>query len=51
VMRLEGNGYYCGTCVYDPPSSFGGKPCCVCWPEDPLTSCYCKKEDVEEDEL
>lgn len=35
----------CESCVYNPPSSGDGKPCCMCWPDDPALNCYCKKED------
>lgn len=37
----------CATCVYWPPSSFGGKPCSICNPDDPLTSCYQERADKE----
>lgn len=29
----------CRGCEHAPPSSFGGKPCSVCEPSDPLLSC------------
>lgn len=39
--------YECETCVYYPPSSLDGKPCCMCDTSNPLTSCYCEKEEDE----
>ena len=37
--------WICESCIYFPPSSGDGKPCCVCDPDDPALNCYCKKED------
>lgn len=37
--------YECETCVYYPPSSLDGKPCCFCDTSDPLTNCHCEKEN------
>lgn len=34
----------CETCIYYPPSSFDGKPCCMCDTSDPCLNCYCEKE-------
>ena len=36
--------WICESCVYYPPSSCDGKPCCVCDPNDPALNCYCKDE-------
>lgn len=36
--------WVCESCVHGPPSSFGGKPCAVCNPHDPLLNCYQKRE-------
>ena len=30
----------CADCVYYPPSSTDGKPCCACDPANPLTNCH-----------
>ena len=27
--------YKCDSCIYNPPSSCDGKPCCVCEPDNP----------------
>lgn len=37
--------WICESCVYYPPSSSDGKPCCMCDPENPLLNCYRRKED------
>ena len=34
---------YCDTCVHSPPSSFGGKPCSFCNPDDPMMSSYAQR--------
>lgn len=36
--------WICESCIYYPPSSCDGKPCCVCDPYEPTMNCYCKKE-------
>lgn len=36
----------CDTCVYSPPSSLGGKPCCACDPFDENCNCYEENEDL-----
>ena len=38
----------CDSCVYYPPSSLDGKPCCVCDPYNPLMNAYTKKEDADD---
>lgn len=35
----------CESCVYYPPSSFGGKPCWLCNTNDPLLNRYEKREE------
>lgn len=35
----------CDTCVHYPPSSFGGKPCSMCNPNDPVLDCYQRREE------
>jgi hypothetical protein len=35
----------CESCVHSPTSSFGGKPCAACDPEDDARSC---KQEVEQ---
>lgn len=40
--------YLCNSCVYNPPSSCDGKPCCVCEPDNPLMSAYYPKEDDDD---
>lgn len=35
----------CESCIYYPPSSCDGKPCCMCDVNDPLFNCYCERED------
>ena len=37
----------CETCVHYPPSSFGGKPCSCCNPDDLMTSCWDGKPEKE----
>ena len=32
--------WLCEKCIYYPPSSCDGKPCCVCDPDEPLMSCF-----------
>lgn len=39
--------WICETCIYYPPSSTDGKPCCMCNPDEPLLNSYCRKEDGE----
>lgn len=41
--------WICETCVHYPPSSFDGKPCCMCNPDDPMLNCYQQKENENED--
>lgn len=36
----------CESCIYYPPSSFGGKPCSTCNPEDPICSCYQRRVEI-----
>lgn len=36
----------CETCIHFPASTFGGKPCCTCEPNDPLYSAYEKVENL-----
>lgn len=36
--------WICESCVYYPPSSCDGKPCCMCDTDDPLLNCYCENE-------
>lgn len=36
----------CADCRWSPPSSFGGKPCSHCDTDDPLMSCYQRREDT-----
>lgn len=38
--------WICESCIYYPPSSCDGKPCCVCDPADPALNCYCKNENI-----
>lgn len=40
------NVYECENCIYYPPSSLDGKPCCMCGPNDPLLYCYCERIDI-----
>lgn len=35
----------CETCIYYPPSSFGGKPCCFCETSNPMTNCWERKNE------
>ena len=48
ISTLSAN--LCEGCRYDPPSSFGNKPCSFCVPFDPLCSCYERREIKEETE-
>ena len=34
------NKWRCESCIYYPPSSFGGKPCSYCWEGDPYLDQY-----------
>ena len=34
----------CESCVFYPPSSFGGKPCAHCDTSNPYMNCYHKRE-------
>lgn len=34
----------CESCVFYPPSSFGGKPCSYCDTSNPYMNCYSKRE-------
>ena len=34
----------CESCVFYPPSSFGGKPCAYCDTSNPYMNCYRKRE-------
>jgi hypothetical protein len=36
----------CETCIYYPPSSFGGKPCCMCDTSNPYMNCYSEYEEL-----
>lgn len=36
--------WICESCVYYPPSSCDGKPCCMCDTDDPTLNCYCENE-------
>lgn len=38
----------CETCIYYPPSSLDGKPCCMCDPDEPMMNCYQKKEEEQD---
>ena len=41
VEEILGNeAESCDTCIYNPPSSCDGKPCCFCDTENPLLNCY-----------
>lgn len=42
------NEQSCETCIHYPPSSFGGKPCCVCETSDWRTSCYERRNENAE---
>ena len=46
---MAGEDWICRSCVYYPPSSCDGKPCCVCEPDDELLNCYQEREDLESD--
>lgn len=37
----------CESCIYYPPSSLDGKPCCFCDPTAPLLNCYKRKDDTQ----
>lgn len=37
--------WICESCIYYPPSSCDGKPCCMCDPDDPMLNCYERKEN------
>ena len=32
----KNSDWICESCIYYPPSSCDGKPCCVCDPDEPL---------------
>ena len=34
----------CESCVFYPPSSFGGKPCSFCDTSNPYMNCYRRRE-------
>ena len=40
--------WICESCIYYPPSSFDGKPCGYCNPDEPLLNCYSKREGEED---
>lgn len=42
----EQEPYPCDDCRHAPPSSFDGKPCSACDPNDELLSCYDRLEDT-----
>ena len=33
----------CDVCMYNPPSSMGGKPCCICPASPPVRDCEIKE--------
>lgn len=35
----------CETCIYYPPSSCDGKPCCMCDEDEPMLDMYAERED------
>ena len=37
--------WICESCIYYPPSSCDGKPCCMCDPDDSMLNCYERKEN------
>ena len=39
--------WICESCIYYPPGSCDGKPCCLCDPDDPMLNCYQEKEGVD----
>lgn len=41
----------CATCIWSPPSVFGGKPCFHCDTNDPLLNCYRRREEADEMEV
>lgn len=41
----------CDTCIHNPPSTFGGKPCSFCDTDDERTSCYEPFEDYKEEPI
>ena len=41
--------WICESCIYYPPSSCDGKPCCLCDPDDPMLNCYQEKEGADND--
>ena len=41
----------CSTCIHNPPSTFGGKPCCFCDTDDERTNCYEPFEDYKEEPI
>ena len=44
IANYDKKVYLCADCRLSPPSSGDGKPCCACDPDDPLVSCYEKRE-------
>ncbi len=50
MIQGPGDGaeeWICESCIYYPPSSFGGKPCSYCWPDDPFMNCYLRREEYD----
>lgn len=41
----EQNLYSCESCIFNPPSSGDGKPCCMCDPSDELLNCHIRRDD------
>lgn len=42
--------WICESCIYYPPSSCDGKPCCTCDPNDTYLNCYVEKERCSNDD-
>lgn len=41
------NEWRCESCIYYPPSSFGGKPCSYCWEGGPYLEQYSPCDGAE----
>lgn len=38
--HVKENTWSCKGCIYEPPSSSDGKPCCICEPSNPDLNYY-----------
>ncbi len=39
--------WLCESCIHNAD----GKPCCSCVPEDPVMSCYCRKDGADNETI